>query len=174
MDTYNWRRGWQRLWVALSAVYLFFVVAVNWLVFWPEDMPQTRDLVSIMHSYSWRWKEDRREKYEEECKSESRAEQLKRGDHIPPQQPGLLSVEELGTSECASRKLQKTVPSKAEWAQWEIQAKEQVRSAEDARRAAILRLVLFAFLFWVAPVVSAYLLGLLIGWVYRGFKGQPK
>jgi ribosome-binding ATPase YchF (GTP1/OBG family) len=48
----------------------------------------------------------------------------------------------------------------------ESQYKRDLRKVGDARK----RVVLFSFLFWVAPVVGVYLFGLSIRWVIRGFK----
>lgn len=136
--------GWQRLWIVFSLIYLAIIILFTWTT-WP-----TKKQIENLWVYSTidAIKEPNDYSYQirESYKDISDRELIKKINAKYGEIPGF----------------------KEKLNEIDIKYQKKIQSLGNER----LKNVRIAFMAWSIPLVILYLLGLAIGWIYKGFKKQ--
>ena len=152
--------GWQRLWIVLSVLYLFPVIAVA-VSIWPKSTHIEKRFLNktfeLIYEFEGKNKKDKISNIVEEAN--------RRGLFNNPkdEKEELMAAENwVALAELAIVKHKGKIKFSEVRNTYEMELKKVT-----AKRK---RIVLFSPLIWFLPVVVLYILGLSVRWIIRGFK----
>jgi hypothetical protein len=156
--------GWNRLWIAIAIIYLIAIIFMLWVMFpttqslykaWYEDLY----LIANISNSEYRMKNSDQFKLENSSFSYPQLIELIENDMKNHPKNFINHCREWSSDLFCD-----LVPITGK------ETRKQYENKLSLLRGEQFDILIKAFLLWTTPLIILYLLGWLIGWVYRGFK----